>query len=241
MYRRVNRADFGYRLNVAIDVDETLYPFNRQVSRLSEPVTGRHLTLDEVYADWFAVRDAVGQEMRDELFAAAGTAETMIAGGVIPGAAEGVRALVEAGARIIVITARGAHHGQDVVQYLERFDIPYHELYVGRMTSKVPLLVERNVKLIVDDSPQTMAEALDAGITAAGLVYPYNRDVAARLPVIASRSWDELTPRVVNAVGMLQPNARLRSPLRPTIAEQMTWPWRQAWDSILLPRPASTG
>ncbi len=233
MYRRVNRADFGSRLNVAVDVDETLYPFNTQVSRLSERITGRHLTLDEVYASWFAVRDLVGQERRDALFAAAGTREAMIEGGVIPGAAEGVAALVEAGARIIVMTARGAHNGQDVVDYLAHFDIPYHELYVGTMASKVPLMIERDVKLMVDDSPQTMREAIRAGIVTSGLVYPYNSETTRRFPVIASRTWDGITPRLVEAVEDLQPSARLRLPLGTTLVDQATWPWRRAWENLM--------
>ena len=49
-----------------------------------------------------------------------------------------------------------------------------------------------DVDVLIDDSPVNLERALEAGIVAATLVHPWNRDIVEEEDVVAAGDWDEL-------------------------------------------------
>jgi uncharacterized protein len=46
--------------------------------------------------------------------------------------------------------------------------------------------------VLVDDSPVNLVRALDAGMVAATLRHPWNRDVVEEEDIVAADDWDDL-------------------------------------------------
>ena len=63
----------------------------------------------------------------------------------------------------------------------------YDELYCS--SDKIARCVELGIDVLVDDSPQTLTRAVEAGIVAATIVHPWNEDVCETEDVIAARDW----------------------------------------------------
>ncbi len=50
--------------------------------------------------------------------------------------------------------------------------------------------------MLIDDSPETLEKALDAGLTAATLLHPWNREVCETEDVVAAKDWRELASKL---------------------------------------------
>ena len=50
--------------------------------------------------------------------------------------------------------------------------------------------------MLIDDSPETLQKALDAGITAATLLHPWNRELCETEDVVAAKDWPELAAKL---------------------------------------------
>ncbi len=60
--------------------------------------------------------------------------------------------------------------------------------------------MELDIDVLVDDSPVNIRRALEAGITPATILHPWNEEVAADGGVITGRDWDELRERLEPAL-----------------------------------------
>ena len=67
----------------------------------------------------------------------------------------------------------------------ERIGLPYDELYCSY--DKVARCREIGIDVLIDDSPENLERALDAGITAATLLHPWNRELCETEDVICAR------------------------------------------------------
>ncbi len=54
------------------------------------------------------------------------------------------------------------------------------------------MCVREGIDLLIDDSPLSIAGALERGIVAATLVHPWNEEVCEEEDVICARDWHEL-------------------------------------------------
>ncbi|MEZ0291410.1 MAG: hypothetical protein ACAH82_02660, partial [Solirubrobacteraceae bacterium] len=61
---------------------------------------------------------------------------------------------------------------------------------------KVARCREIGIDLLIDDSPENLEAAIDAGIGAATLVHPWNRELCETEDVICGDDWDELAARL---------------------------------------------
>jgi hypothetical protein len=50
--------------------------------------------------------------------------------------------------------------------------------------------------VLIDDSPETLNRALDAGMTAATLLHPWNREVCETEDIVAAEDWPELAEKL---------------------------------------------
>jgi uncharacterized HAD superfamily protein len=82
-------------------------------------------------------------------------------------------------------TCRGATE-----RWLDTIGLHYDELYCSY--DKVGRCREIAIDVLIDDSPMNIARAVDAGLVAATLVHPWNRDVCEEEDVVCAEDWPGL-------------------------------------------------
>lgn len=117
-----------------------------------------------------------------------------------PQAAEVMAAWVHAGHRVEVVTARGEQSREVTELFLERHDIPHHEL-VMEASRKL------GYDLLIDDSPHNVLMAAADGSMSLLMDHPYNKDVPARSNPLRVRTWTD----VEQAVGISHPLHEVQS------------------------------
>jgi uncharacterized protein len=174
-------------MNIAIDIDSTLHHYWDQLSDAARRRFGIALPY-ESQVTWGItllrpeqVRACV-RETHSE--------EQVLAAEPYPGAVEVVRDWHEAG-HFIHVTSHRATESQGVTEeWLRRIELPYHELYCSQ--DKITRCREIGIDVLIDDSPVNLQAAIDAGITAATLLHPWNRELCETEDVICGADWPEL-------------------------------------------------
>jgi uncharacterized protein len=176
---------------IALDIDSTLHHYWEVLERIVLDRHGVELPYAE-QRDWgiteLAVEDlraAVMETHSDENIASAEP---------YPGAVEAVTAWHGDGHWIHVTSHRAEHTCEATARWLERIGLPYHDLHCS--WDKISRCVELDIDVLVDDSPINISRALEAGITPATILHPWNEEVAAQGGVITGRDWDELRERL---------------------------------------------
>jgi len=186
------RALRGYRINgmtkrIALDIDSTLHPHWDQFSdavRRRFGVTLRYedqLTWDVSQLRPEQVRASVAETHREA---------HVMAAAPYPGAVEAVRRWHAAGHFIHVTSHREADCSRYTQRWLETIGLPFDELYCSQ--DKLARCRAIGIDVLIDDSPVNLAQALDAGITAATLLHPWNRELCETEDVVCGEHWDEL-------------------------------------------------
>jgi uncharacterized protein len=174
-------------MRVAIDIDSTLHHY----WDLLQEVAQRRFGVALPYADQ-VVWDI--DRLRPEQLRAAVRethSETLIlAAEPYPGAVEAVRGWHEAGHFIHITSHRAGTAHDPTAQWLERIGLPYDELYCS--DDKVSRCTEIGIDLLIDDSPETLQRAIDAGIAVATIEHPWNRELCETEDVICGADWEEL-------------------------------------------------
>jgi len=176
---------------IALDIDSTLHHYWDLLERIVRDRHGVSLPYAE-QRDWgitvLAVEDlraAVTETHSEENIAGAEP---------YPGAVETVTAWHEAGHWIHVTSHRAEHTCEATARWLERIGLPYDDLYCS--WDKISRCVELEIDILVDDSPVNIQRALEAGITPATILHPWNEEAAADGDVITGRDWYELRARL---------------------------------------------
>jgi hypothetical protein len=74
---------------------------------------------------------------------------------------------------IIIASHRNPDLKDELIKWLDTYELPYDELHVS--FDKTVLFDDPCIKLVVDDRPETLVKAKDAGKIAVGLMKPWNR------------------------------------------------------------------
>ena len=174
-------------MNIAIDIDSTLHHYWDQLSHAAQRRFGIALPYDD-QVTWGItllrpeqIRACV-QETHSEA--------RVLAAEPYPGAVETVREWHAAGHFIHVTSHRATASHDATERWLRRIDLPYDELYCS--DDKIARCREIGIEVLIDDSPVTLERALDAGITAATLLHPWNRELCQTEDVIYGADWTEL-------------------------------------------------
>jgi beta-phosphoglucomutase-like phosphatase (HAD superfamily) len=174
-------------VRIAIDIDSTLHHYWDVLSDSARRRFGVDLPYDE-QLDWGITRlkpHQLAVVIEDTHADAA-----ILAGRPYPGAVETVRAWREAGHFIHVTSHRDACRQEATARWLDAIGLPHDELYCS--FDKVARCVEIGIDVLIDDSPHNISRALDAGIVAATIAHPWNRDVCEEEDVVCARDWTEL-------------------------------------------------
>jgi phosphoglycolate phosphatase-like HAD superfamily hydrolase len=178
---------------LGLDVDSTIWDLTAWVCEAVLDATGE--TLDpESCTTWTHVLDLYGEEAAMEIYARALSPQRVHEREPYPGSAEVLRGLQKRGIGIHVIT-----HNRDpevmtphLKPWLEEHFGPDIGLTVTT-EDKLGILDSLGAFGMVDDRPNTIARVADAGLWAATMLQPWNRDlVAERADVYGFASWREV-------------------------------------------------
>jgi uncharacterized HAD superfamily protein len=178
-------------MRIAIDIDSTLHHYWDTLSRAAQRRFGIELPYDEQF-DWGITR--LKPRQLELCIEETHSDENIAAGRPYEGAVEAVRRWHEAGHFIHITSHRDEGRHAATAQWLQEIGLPYDELYCSH--DKVSRCREIAIDVLIDDSPVNIARALEAGIVAATLAHPWNRDVCETEDVICAETWPELEARL---------------------------------------------
>ena len=170
-------------MRIAIDIDSTLHHYWDQF----EAAAKRRFGVELPYEDQLWHIDRLRPEQVKACVAETHSEEQILAAEPYPGAVEAIRAWKEAGHFIHITSHRdtAAHHATE--RWLEAIGLPYDELYCS--FDKVARCREIGIDLLIDDSPVNLEGAVDAGIRAATLSHPWNRDICEEEDIVCAADW----------------------------------------------------
>jgi beta-phosphoglucomutase-like phosphatase (HAD superfamily) len=174
-------------MNIAIDIDSTLHHYWDQLSDASRRRFGIALPYEEQLT--WSITLLRPEQVRvcvEETHSEARVLESE----PYPGAVETVAAWHAAGHFIHITSHRSTQSHAATARWLERIGLPHDELYCSY--DKVARCREIGIDVLIDDSPVNLERALEAGITAATLLHPWNRELCETEDVICGADWNEL-------------------------------------------------
>lgn len=179
---------------LGLDVDSTVWDLTAWVCDAVFDVTGERLDPDSL-STWTHVLDAYGEEAAMEIYTRALSPKRVGERLPYPGSPEVLRALQkERGVRIHFIT-----HNWDpeaMTPCLEPWLREHFGPDVGLTVTtedKLGILEDLGAFGMVDDRPETIERVSDAGLWAATMIQPWNRELVAAHPKITGfESWNEV-------------------------------------------------
>jgi len=190
-------------MKIAIDIDSTLHHYWDVLSEAARERFGIELPYEEQY-QWGITR--LKSEQLKCVVDATHCAEAILAGRPYPGAVDAVNRWA-AGGHFIHITSHRADHCQVATQqWLKDIGLRFDELYCS--ADKVARCTEIGIDLLIDDSPATIAAAVERGITVATITHPWNEDVVAEEGVIAAADWFTLARELETSLAPLRRTGR---------------------------------
>jgi uncharacterized protein len=178
-------------LRIAVDIDSTLHHYWDQLAAIAKRRFGVDLPYDEQIT-WRITR--LRPEQVHVCVAETHRETNVLAAEPYPGAVDAIRRWHEAGHFIHVTSHRTTEAHDATVRWLEQIGLAYDELYCS--FDKVARCREIGIDLLIDDSPVTLLAAADAGITAATILHPWNRDLCEEEDIVSAPDWPTLARRL---------------------------------------------
>ena len=178
-------------MRIAVDIDSTLHHYWDQLAAIAKRRFGVDLPYDE-QVTWRISR--LRPEQVYVCVAETHREANVLAAEPYPGAVEVVRAWREAGHFIHITSHRTTDAHDATERWLKQIGLPYDELYCS--FDKVARCREIEIDLLIDDSPVTLANALEAGMTAATIEHPWNRDLCEEEDIVSAPDWPTLAQRL---------------------------------------------
>ena len=174
-------------MRIVIDIDSTLHHYWDELAASAKRRFGVDLVYDE-QRTWRITR------LRDEQLRAA-IADTHSDAAIARArpydhAVEAVNAWHAAGHAIHVASHRAESCLPSTALWLLAIGLRYDELHCSY--DKIAYCREIGADVLIDDSPVNIHRAIDAGMIAATLVHPWNRDACEEDDVVCAEDWREL-------------------------------------------------
>ncbi|HUB75740.1 MAG TPA: hypothetical protein VL977_01725 [Solirubrobacteraceae bacterium] len=172
---------------IAVDIDSTLHHYWDTLTEVCRVELGVELA----DAERFARGDAgICESELERAVAISQTDPYILAAEPYPDAIEVIAGWRRAGCAIHIATHRPPRARPATAAWLARIGLEYDELDCS--SDKIEHCVAGGIGILIDDQPDNLERALAAGLRAAALRHPWNRELCARLPVLAADSWREL-------------------------------------------------
>lgn len=186
-------------MRIAVDIDSTLHHYWDVLSEAARRRFGIELPYEEQFT-WGITR--LKPEQLDVCIAETHCRETILAGQPYPSAVETCNRWKDAGHDVLVMSARtGAAHDA-TEQWLSDIGLRHDGLHC--VIEKVDRCRTLDVGLLIDDSPENLREAIEAGIAVATILHPWNEEVVAEEGVTAARDWPSLATLLEERLGLLR-------------------------------------
>ena len=173
-------------MRIAIDIDSTLHHYWDQF----EAAAKRRFGVELPYEDQLWHIDRLRPEQVKACVTETHSEEQILAAEPYAGAVETVRAWKEEGHFIHITSHRDTAAHRATERWLDAIGLPYDELYCS--WDKVARCREIGIELLIDDSPVNLEAAVDAGLRAATLAHPWNRDVCEEEDIVCAPDWPAL-------------------------------------------------
>ena len=174
-------------MRIAIDIDSTLHDHWPLVAAAAERRFGVALPYEE-QLPW-AERSLTDAQLL-ACIEDTHTDDAIAGARPYPHAVEVVNGWRDAGHEIHIATHRAENSTAATRRWLDDIGLRYDALWCG--ADKVAHLRAARVDLLIDDSPQTLLRAVDAGMLAATLRHPWNRAVWHAPEVVSASDWPGL-------------------------------------------------
>jgi FMN phosphatase YigB (HAD superfamily) len=178
-------------VRIAIDIDSTLHHYWDVLAGVAKKRFGVELAYDRQTV-WDI--DVLRPEQLRAAVRETHRAEHILAAEPYPGAVETVRAWHEAGHFIHITTHRHDEAHDATRQWLEAIGLPFDDLHCSY--DKVARAIELEIDVLVDDSPPNLLRALEAGMTAATLLHPWNQEICEEEDIVCAPDWAALRDRL---------------------------------------------
>ncbi len=175
-------------MRIAIDIDSTLHHYWDVLSDAAHRRFGIELPYDEQLT-WGITR--LKAEQLDLVIRETHCEATIFASEPYAGAVETVNRWHAAGHFVHITTHRSVEAHDATARWLQHIGLQHDELYCS--DDKVARCREIGIDLLIDDSPENLLRAVEAGITAATIEHPWNRDVVEEEGLIAAPDWAGLS------------------------------------------------
>ena len=175
-------------MRLAIDIDSTLHNYWDQLAAVARRRFGIDLPYD-TQSTW-----AIDRLQPDQLKACVEEthrAEHVLAAEPYPGAVETIAKWHDDGHFIQITSHRATDAHPHTAEWLDAIGLPHDELYCSY--DKIARCVELEIDVLIDDSPVNLNRAVEAGITAATIEHPWNRELK---DVIIAPDWPGLARRL---------------------------------------------
>jgi hypothetical protein len=183
-------------LRIAIDVDSTLHHYWDQFAAAAKRRFGVDLPYEH-QVTW-----QIGQLRPEQVHVCieeTHAERAVLSSEPYPGAVEVISRWHDGGHFIHITSHRAGRAQAATERWLDAIGLRYDELYCS--FDKVARCEEIGIDLLIDDSPVNLQRALDAGIRAATLRHPWNRDLLEEEDVIAADDWPGLARELAPILG----------------------------------------
>jgi len=183
-------------MRIAVDIDSTLHHYWDRLSEAARRRFGIDLPYEE-QLDWGITRlrpDQLHLCIQETHCDAA-----ILAGEPYPYAVQTVRGWRESGHAIHITSHRDPQCYDATTRWLANIGLPYDELYCAH--DKVGHCLYRGVELLIDDSPENLARAIEHGLIVATISHPWNQDLCEEEDVICGADWRELAAKLDLVLG----------------------------------------
>jgi uncharacterized protein len=174
-------------VRLAIDIDSTLHPYWDQLAEVAQRRFGVELPYERQHT--WAI-DGLKPEQLKACVAETHSPERVLAAEPYPGAVETIQRWHDEGHFIHITSHRAADAHPHTSEWLDQIGLPHDELYCS--DDKIARCLEIGIDVLIDDAPETLEGALDAGIAVATLLHPWNRELCETEDVICGSDWPEL-------------------------------------------------
>ena len=172
---------------IAIDIDSTLHHYWDLLDRIAQDRFGVELPYAE-QRTWGIT--TLEHEQLVECIRETHTEENILGAEPYPDAVETVRDWHANGHWIHITSHRAEHTCDATARWLDQIGLPYDDLHTSH--DKVGRCVELDIELLIDDSPENLARAIDNGIMVATISHPWNKDLCEEEDVICASDWPGL-------------------------------------------------
>lgn len=178
-------------MKIAVDIDSTLHHYWDQLAAAAR----RRFGVDLRYEQQLTWEVALLRPEQLRACVAETHADEQVLGALpYPGAVESIAEWHARGHWIHVTSHRTVASRDATERWLDSIGLPHDDLHCS--DDKLTRCRELGIELLIDDAPGTLLGALDAGMIAATLIHPWNRELCETEDVICAPDWPALARRL---------------------------------------------